>query len=63
MYYICNIIYIIYIIYIHIYIYIFFEAVIVLMYNYLLFSEIIKDTFFYLFCKYFAAISVYAGEK
>ena len=40
----------------YIYIYIFFKAVIVLMCNH--FSRLLRTHFFYLFCKYFAAISV-----
>ena len=46
----------IYILYIYIYIYIFFKAVIVLMCNH--FPRLLRTHFFYLFCKYFAAISV-----
>ena len=55
-----------YIIYIHIYTYIYIYIIYIYIYllrsrycaNVQLFSKIIKNTFFYLFCKYFAAISV-----
>ena len=55
-----------YIIYIHIYTYIYIYHIYIYIYllrsrycaNVQLFSKIIKNTFFYLFYKYFAAISV-----